>query len=159
VFGGELKEDVEGDDEKGVALMLVADAIGRLAMRLARQSRAIFSAIFERVRDVQRRRQWVQADGGGLSSYLVRPCFAPVAVRWLSTARFSRSGVGPEAGGSGFLLSQGRGEGVGREEGYRRKITRPMPCTRRAAAPLWTYTALKANREPVEKVKERGHIT
>jgi hypothetical protein len=58
--------------EKGIVLMLVDDAIDRLAIQLAWRYRAIFSVGFERARDVRKWRLWKRADGGSfLRKYLV----------------------------------------------------------------------------------------
>jgi hypothetical protein len=54
---------VEGEGRKEVVLIFVADAIGRLAIRLARSSREIFLLVFGRAQDVQKRRQRRRADG------------------------------------------------------------------------------------------------
>jgi hypothetical protein len=62
--GASRRGYVEGEGRKEVASIFVADAIGRLAIQLARSSREIFLLVFGRARDVQKRRQWRRADGG-----------------------------------------------------------------------------------------------
>jgi hypothetical protein len=81
--------------EKGIVLMLVASAIDRLAIQLAWRSRAIFSVGFERAGDVRKWRLWKRADGGSFLRTWCGWCREEVAVRWLPTTHFSRSGAGP----------------------------------------------------------------
>jgi hypothetical protein len=77
--------------------MLVADAIGLLAIRLIQLCWEIIPVVLDRVWGLRRRRLWMRADGGSFLRTLVHRCFVEVAVRWLRTTRFLGSGVGPEA--------------------------------------------------------------
>jgi hypothetical protein len=62
--GASRREISKEMSKRGIVLMLVADAIDRLAIRLARRSRAIISVGFERARYMRKRRLWKRADGG-----------------------------------------------------------------------------------------------